>query len=214
MLLMCHIICWTPSFDTSPTALGFHCCCWLWRKQVWLQMGMRDRRQHLPPTLPQGTIQGRSSWRSLCLFVAITVCETPSGEESDKHPSLPPTTWDVCKGKKLRVFFSKRVHFKSHSQFANRRSVYFALNQYLAAQTEGLTGTKYNSEVSTQLKTLLILYFLEISFWMLKEIAAKRMSAPMAGYSYIHPMARSSSNISLLFMVQEWDLTMLTVTTH
>lgn len=49
---------------------------------------------------------------------------------------------------------------------------------------------------------------------MLKETAAKKMNVPMAGYGFAHPMARPSSKLSLLFMIQERDLTTLTVTTH
>lgn len=60
--------------------------------------------------------------------------------------------------KALRFFF-KGVHVKSQSQFANGCPVYIAVNQYLAAQTEGLTVTEFSSKISTQLRTLLMLYF-------------------------------------------------------
>lgn len=56
-------------------------------------------------------------------------------------------------------FFSKGVHVKSQSQFANGCPVYIAGNQYLAAQTEGLTGAEFSSKISTNFRILLMLYF-------------------------------------------------------
>lgn len=38
---------------------------------------------------PKEPFKGESLKRNLCLFVTITVCETPSGE-GDSHPSPPP----------------------------------------------------------------------------------------------------------------------------
>lgn len=61
-------------------------------------------------------------------------------------------------------FFKKAEHFKFHRQFANKYSSCISLRQYLAAHTVGLRGTAFNSMISTQLKTVLIFYFLKISF--------------------------------------------------
>lgn len=148
MLLMCHIHCRAPSFNTSSTVVGFRCCCWLWRKHAWLQMGLSVRRWPAPAShSPQGVIQGRSSWRRLYLLVTITVCETPSAEERDHHHS--PSAWKI----KKNVIF-KGEHFRSHSQFANRYSSCIVLKQYLAAHTVSLRGTEFNSEISAQFRTL------------------------------------------------------------
>lgn len=57
----------------------------------------------------------------------------------------------------------------------------------------GLRGTEFNSEISIQLRTALILYFLKISFWTLKEIAAKKVNGPVAGCGYLYPGARPSN---------------------
>ena len=94
--------------------------------------------------------------------------------------------------KKLDFFF-KGKHFKSHSQFANRCSGFIVLNQHLATHTVGLRGTEFNSKISIQLTTVLILHFLKISFWMLEEIEAKKVKGLMAGYGYIHPGAGQPS---------------------
>lgn len=155
----------------------------------------------------------REALREACPFLWPTLfVKHPQEKEVPVTPHHHPTKY--VQRKKHCIFFPKGVHIKSQSQFANRCPIYITVNQYLAAQTESLTGTEFSSKISTQLRIHLLLYFLKIPFWMLKETAAKNMNAPMAGYGYIHAMARPSSNFSLLFMTQEWDLTMLTVATH
>lgn len=64
---------------------------------------------------------------------------------------------------------------------------------FSCAHPVGLRGTEFNSKISTHLRTILILHFLKFSFWKLKERAAKKANAPMAGYGYTHPGARPSS---------------------
>lgn len=152
---------------------------------------MSEGGHQLPLTLPRDPPNGQTL-REACAFLRPSL---PVKLPQQKKGTI--TTPQVYGRKKIKGFFFcfKGVFFfpKSHSQFENKYPGHIVLNQYLAAHSVGLRGTECNSKISKQIIIILILYFLKISFWMLKEIATIKVNAPKDGCGYIHPRARPSS---------------------
>lgn len=95
-----------PSFNTSHTAVGFHCCCWLWRKQAWLQMGMSDRRW--PASTSNSPLRNHSRenlLRETCVFLWPSLFVKHPQEKAIVTPHHHPTK--CMQGKKRWGFLQR-----------------------------------------------------------------------------------------------------------